>query len=102
VRAVSTIWRILSVEVSFSRNHRNGRDHRGERFAPISPTNTGADITHWQLADGTEVGILNVIDDHSRLCLGSHARRTITGIDVVASFQKPFLSGNPGRRAHRQ
>jgi transposase InsO family protein len=28
-----------------------------------------ADITHWQLADGTEVGILNIIDDHSRLQL---------------------------------
>ena len=29
-----------------------------------------ADITHWRLADGTEVEILNVIDDHSRFLVG--------------------------------
>ena len=33
-----------------------------------------ADITHWQLADGTGVEILNIIDDHSRLDLASDAR----------------------------
>jgi Integrase core domain len=42
------------------------------------------------LADGTEVGILNILDDHSRLCLGSDARRATTGLDVVASFWKAF------------
>jgi hypothetical protein len=49
-----------------------------------------ADITHWQLADGTEVSMLNFIDDHSRLCLGSDARRNTTGPDVVASFCTAF------------
>ena len=35
---------------------------------PISPTNAGRlDITHWRLADGSDVEILNIIDDHSRL-----------------------------------
>ena len=29
------------------------------------------DITHWTLADGTEVEILNMLDDHSRLCLSA-------------------------------
>jgi hypothetical protein len=33
---------------------------------------------------------LNIIDDHSRLCLGSDARRNTTGADVVASFRKSF------------
>jgi transposase InsO family protein len=42
------------------------------------------------LADGTEISILNIIDDHSRLCLGSDARRSTTGPDVVASFRKAF------------
>ena len=32
-----------------------------------------ADITAWQLASGEVVEILNLIDDHSRLCLGSDA-----------------------------
>jgi hypothetical protein len=55
---------------------------------------------------------LNIIDDHSRLCLGSDARRTTTGAEVVASFReafarwasrparsgKPLPGGHPGRR----
>jgi hypothetical protein len=36
------------------------------------------------------VAILNIIDDHSRLAVGSHARRHTTGPDVVASFRKAF------------
>jgi hypothetical protein len=49
-----------------------------------------ADITHWQLADGIEISILNIVDDHSRPCLRSDARRNTTGLDVVASFRKAF------------
>ncbi len=26
-----------------------------------------SDVTHWKLADGSDVEIINVIDDHSRL-----------------------------------
>jgi len=37
------------------------------------------------------VEILNLLDDHSRLCLGSVPRRTITGPDVVATFQQAFV-----------
>jgi hypothetical protein len=33
---------------------------------------------------------LNILDDHSRLCLGCDARRNTTGPDVVASFRKSF------------
>jgi len=45
-----------------------------------------ADITHWRLRDGTEVEILNVIDDHSRLLIGSDALAVFKAADVVASF----------------
>lgn len=34
------------------------------------------DATHWALADGTSVEILNLVDDHSRLCLGALLLRT--------------------------
>jgi Helix-turn-helix domain len=47
-----------------------------------------ADLTHWALADATEVGILNVLDDHSRLLVASHARMTTKAADVVASFHQ--------------
>jgi len=49
-----------------------------------------ADTTHWHLADGTGVEILNIIDDHSRLDLMSKARGTTTGPDVLASFRQTF------------
>jgi transposase InsO family protein len=28
-----------------------------------------ADVTRWVIADGTEVEILNIVDDHSRLAV---------------------------------
>jgi hypothetical protein len=33
-----------------------------------------ADVTHWHLAAGIDVEILNVIDDYSRLCVAADAR----------------------------
>src|SRR6185312_580563 len=49
-----------------------------------------ADVTHWQLADHTEVEILNLLDDHSRVGLASLARTTIGGNDVVDTFTTAF------------
>ena len=46
------------------------------------------DITHWALADGTDVEILNLLDDHSRLAVGSDAKRVFQATDVVASFRR--------------
>jgi hypothetical protein len=57
-----------------------------------------ADTTHWQLADGTSVEILNIEDDHSRLDLASDARLTTTGTDVLTSFRRAFRRhGIPAR-----
>jgi transposase InsO family protein len=91
IPAVSTIWRILSRR-GFVRPQPQKRPRSSWRtFCAEQPNERWqADITHWQLADGTEVGILNLIDDHSRMCLGSHARRATTGGDVVTSFRKAF------------
>ena len=44
------------------------------------------DATHWSLADGSAVEILNVIDDHSRLLVAARALRTVKAADVVAAF----------------
>ena len=62
-----------------------------------------ADITHWRLADGTEVEILNLDDDHSRLDVCSDARITTTGAGCADQLPQsvPALR-NPGRSAHRQ
>src|SRR5215208_2545533 len=89
--AVSTIWRILSRR-GFVRPQPQKRPRSSWRtFCAEQPNERWqTDITHWQLADGTEVSILNLLDDYSRLCLGSDTRRHTTGPDVVASFRKAF------------
>lgn len=43
-------------------------------------------FTHWSLADGSGVEILNWLDDHSRFLLAATAYRRVGGPDVVASF----------------
>ena len=54
------------------------------------------DITHWQLADRTDVEILNILDDHSRLCLGSDTLAVFKARDVNNSFAKAVAAyGNP-------
>ena len=92
VPSVSTIWRILSRRGFVTAQPQKRPRSSWRRFTAEQPNERWqADTTHWQLADGTGVEILNLLDDHSRLCLGSAPRRTITGPDVVATFQHAFV-----------
>jgi transposase InsO family protein len=45
-----------------------------------------SDFIHWRLADGTDVEILNWLDDHSRFLLSCTVHERVTGDDVVAVF----------------
>jgi transposase InsO family protein len=67
------------------------------RFEADLPNETWqTDITHWRLAAGEHVEILNLIDDHSRLFLASEAYPTIKAQDIVDSFHKTVsLHGLP-------
>jgi len=57
------------------------------RFAADQPNECWqSDFTHWQLADGTGVEIINWLDDHSRYLLAAAARPRVTGDDVVTTF----------------
>jgi len=59
------------------------------RFAAAQPNECWqSDFTHWALADGSDVEILNWLDDHSRLLLSSTASIRVTGEDVVTSFSE--------------
>jgi transposase InsO family protein len=59
------------------------------RFAAEMPNERWqGDITHWELASGTDVEILNAIDDHSRFLVGSDALVVFRAADVVASFHR--------------
>jgi transposase InsO family protein len=85
--SVSTVWRILK---------RNGlitpQPHKRPRcsfirFEALLPNETWqVDSTPWQLANNTPVEILNFLDDHSRLLLGSSAFLTVKAADVVRAF----------------
>ena len=89
--AVSTIWQILTRR-GFVTPHPQRRPKSSLiRFAADQPNERWqADVTHWHLADGTDVDILNVIDDHSRLNIAADARRTTMAADVVRTFTDAF------------
>jgi transposase InsO family protein len=85
--AVSTIWRILT-ERGFviAQPHKRPKSSY-VRFEADQPNELWqTDITHWALADGTDVEILNIIDDHSRLCIASVAHRVFKATDVDECF----------------
>jgi transposase InsO family protein len=46
-----------------------------------------SDFTHWRLADGSDVEILNWLDDHSRYLLACTVHRPVTGPIVLAAFR---------------
>ena len=57
------------------------------RFEADQPNETWqSDFTHWPLADGTDVEILNWLDDHSRYLLSCTAHHRVTGTDVITTF----------------
>ncbi|MHA7306557.1 hypothetical protein ACX80E_15165 [Arthrobacter sp. TMN-49] len=45
-----------------------------------------SDFTHWSLASGDDMEILNFLDDHSRYLISCTAHRTVTGAVVLESF----------------
>ncbi|MDP9240664.1 MAG: IS481 family transposase [Actinomycetota bacterium] len=87
--AVSTIWRILSQRgFVIPQPHKRPKSSYC-RFAAAQPNERWQlDITHWALADGTDVEICNLVDDHSRLCVGSDTLRVFKATDVVTSWRK--------------
>ena len=99
VPAVSTIWRVLTRRGFVTLQPNKRPKSAGTRFAAAMPNERWqADTTHWQLADGTPVEILNIADDHSRLDLASDARASFGGDDVVTSFRRAFRRhGIPAR-----
>src|SRR5271168_143577 len=89
VPSVSTIWRILRREGLVVAEPQKRPRSSLTRFEAELPNELWqADVTAWQLTSGEVVEILNQIDDHSRLFLGSDAYRRVKAADVVQSFHK--------------
>jgi transposase len=87
VPSAATIWRILSRHGLVTPQPQKRPHSSFIRFEADLPNEMWqADTTHWHLADDTDVEILNILDDHSRLLAGSDASPTFTALDVVQSF----------------
>jgi transposase InsO family protein len=89
VPSVSTIWRVLGREGFITPEpHKCPRSSLVRFEAQLPNQMWQADITAWQLADGEVVEIVNCLDDHSRLLLGSDAYERVKAADVVQSFHR--------------
>jgi transposase InsO family protein len=90
--SVASIWRILQRHGLITPQPHKRPRSSFIRFQAALPNELWqADTTHWQLADGTDVEILNCLDDHSRLLVVSDAFPTVKAADVVHSFAAAWL-----------
>ena len=95
--SVSTIWRILRREgLVISQPQKRPRSSLIRFQAELPNELWQTDVTHWELKGGEHAEILNVIDDHSRLFICSHAYASVKAGDVVDSFHRAVgLHGPP-------
>jgi transposase InsO family protein len=91
VPATSTIWRILSRRGFVTPQPQKRPRSSWKSFCADQPNERWqADITHWHLADSSEVEICNILDDHSRVNIAAKARRITLGPQVVETFLAAF------------
>lgn len=85
---VSTIWRILTRRGFITPDPSKAPHRTWKRFvAEFVNEMWQTDATHVELADGTQVDVVNTLDDHSRLCARSYAvDGSTTGPDAWDAF----------------
>ena len=85
--STSTIRRILHTAGLITPEPRKRPRSSYRRFEAAQPNECWqSDFTHWRLADGTDIEILNWLDDHSRYLISCTAHTPVTGDDVVNTF----------------
>lgn len=85
--ATSTIRRILHTAGLVVPEPRKRPRSSYRRFAAAQPNECWqSDFTHWRLANGTDVEILNWLDYHPRFLLACTAHTPVTGDTVVETF----------------
>lgn len=89
VPSTSTIWRVLKARGFVTPEpHKRPRSSWVRFVADLPNECWQMDITHVYLAGGREVEILNIIDDHSRLCVATRVLPIYKAIDVVTTFHE--------------
>jgi transposase InsO family protein len=85
--STSTIRRILHQAGLIAPEPRKRPRSSYVRFQAAQPNEMWqSDFIHWRLADGSDVEILNWLDDHSRYLLSATIHEPVTGDDVVTVF----------------
>ena len=83
----TTIWRILKRNGLIDPQPHKKPKSSFTRFEAQLPNEMWqADCTHWHLSDGTDVEVLNLLDDHSRFLLASVVARAVKAPDVLETF----------------
>lgn len=85
--STSTIRRILHTAGLVTAEPKKRPRSSYIRFEAAQPNETWqSDFTHWRLADGADVEILNWLDDHSRYLISCTAHSPVTVHDVITTF----------------
>ena len=88
VPSVSTIWRVLRRRGFVAPQPHKRPRSSWIRFEARLPNECWqSDVTHWRLGDGTEVEIVNFIDDHTRLAVAARVLGTATAPQVLQVFR---------------
>jgi len=89
VPSVSTIWRVLKARgFVMPQPHKRPKSSYIRFEADLPNQCWQADVTHVTVADGIVLEVLNIIDDHSRVCVESRALVTTRSPDVVRALHR--------------
>ena len=87
--SVSTIFRVLKVRGFVTLSPKKRPKSSLHRFCADVPNECWqADMTHVEFGGGHLYEVLNMIDDHSRLCVASRAMKVVKANDVVRVLHK--------------
>ncbi len=89
VPSVSTIWRVLKARGFVTpQPHKRPKSSFIRFVADLPNERWQADVTHVEVADGQVFEVLNIIDDHSRVCVASRVFVSTRSPDVVRTLHR--------------
>ena len=87
--STSTIWRVLKARGFVTpQPHKRPRSSWTRFQAELPNECWQADVTHVPVAEGVVFEVLNIVDDHSRVCVESKAFVTVKAPDVVRALHR--------------
>jgi len=99
VPSISTIHRVLVARGFVVAEPHKRPKSSWTRFVADFPNECWqADVTHVEVADGVVYEVLNLIDDHSRVCVASRAFVTTKASDVVRTLHRAAQTWNYPQR----